>query len=116
MYNKVKRTLERVKSKKYPAVPSSIQDLQIEFKKPHIIEKYGYTFDGDAKLYIDTVVTPHHEFTVFASHFVIDFIQNNMAPETRNYLMDGTFDSLPAGFYQMLIISVEYQNDVSGIF
>lgn len=79
------------------------------------MDKYGYNMEHDAKCYIDTVVTPHYAFTVFASKFVIDFIEKNIEPSTRNYLMDATFDSLPKGFYQLLIISIEYQNDVSEV-
>lgn len=77
------------------------------------METYGYTMDNDAKLYIDTVVTSEYAFTVFASKFVIDFIKENIKPESRNYLIDATFDSIPKDFYQLLIISIEYQNDVS---
>lgn len=72
--------------------------------------------DGDEKLYIGTVVKSKYAFTVFASKFVIDFIEKNIEPSSRKYLMDATFDSLPKDFYQLLIISIEYQNDVSNIF
>lgn len=77
------------------------------------MEKYGYNYENDGKFYIDTVVTPHYAFTVFASNFVIDFIEKNMEHTSRNYLMDATFDSLPKEYYQLFIISIEYQNDVS---
>lgn len=59
------------------------------------------------------MITPNYEFTIFASQFVMSFIQQNIRPGDRNYLMDGTFDSLPNGFYQLLIIALEYENDVS---
>lgn len=75
------------------------------------MEKYGYNYEHDDKFYIDTVVAPTYAFSVFASKFVIDFIEKNL--ETRNYLIDATFDSLPDEFYQLLIIAVEYKNKVS---
>lgn len=78
-----------------------------------IIEEYGYNLEHDSRFYIDTVVNPNYAFTVFASQFVIEFIQENIKPECRYYLMDATFDGLPPGYYQLLIISIEYQNDVS---
>lgn len=113
VYGEKKRTLERYKNQTYPKIPSSIEQLQSDFKKPNTINKYGSTLDGDAKFYMDTVITPNYEFTIFASTFVMSFIQNYVEPKERRYLMDGTFDSLPKGFYQMLIITLEYQNDVS---
>lgn len=113
VYAEKKRTLERWKNQTYPKVPSSIEQLQSDFKKPDIINKYGSTHDGDAKFYMDTIITKNYEFTIFASQYVMSFIQNYVEPEERRYLMDGTFDSLPKGFYQMLIIALEYQNDVS---
>lgn len=80
--------------------------------EPKTIEEYGYNLDGDAKFYIDTVVAPDYAFTVFASKHTINFIEENIDPESRHYLMDATFDGLPPGFYQLLIIAIEYQNDV----
>lgn len=77
------------------------------------MEKYGYTLENDARFYAGTVSKSKYGFTVFASEFVIKFIEKNIAPKSRRYLMDGTFDKLPSPFYQLLIISIEYQNDVS---
>lgn len=112
-FEKVKRTLERSKNQTYPKIPSNIQQLKTDFKKPEILNKYGFTLDGDSKFYIDTVIAPNYEFTIFASQFIMSFIKNNVTPGSRHYLMDGTFDSLPNGFYQLLIIAFEYENDVS---
>lgn len=112
-FNRVKRTLERHKSNEYPNIPRTILDILNEFKKPPILEKYGLSFDSDSKFYIDTVVTPNHAFSVFASQFVIDFIKKSISPETRCYVTDGTFDSLPEQFYQLLTITIEYKNNVS---
>lgn len=77
------------------------------------MEKYGHTFDGDSKFYFGTEIQKDFAFTVFASEFVINFVKNNITPRRRRYLMDGTFDSLPKGYYQLLIICIEYANDVS---
>lgn len=71
--------------------------------------------EADGDFYIDTVVEKDFAFTVFASKFVIDFIQKNIDATSRSYLMDGTFDSLPDAYYQLLVISIEHNNDVSNI-
>lgn len=109
----MKKTLSRRKNQEYPKIPTSIENIGIQFKNPKIMEKYGYNLENDAKFYVDTILELDYAFTVFASTFVIDFIKENIQPNSRNYLMDATFDSLPNGFYQLLIISIEYRNDVS---
>lgn len=76
------------------------------------MKKYGLTLEGNAKFYIDTVVEEHFHFTVFYSEFVSKFIKENIAAGSRKYLIDGTFGNLPVGYYQLLIVTVEYQNDV----
>lgn len=110
-FNKVKRTLERNKTNQYSNVPRTILELQKEFEKPDVLNKYGFSYEGDAKFYIGTVVLPNHAFTVFASQFVIDFVQKNIA--SRKYVMDGTFGSIPKQFYQLLTITLEHKNNVS---
>lgn len=108
------RSLYRWKSENHPKTPSSIKELKSEFEKPEIIEKYGKTYVGGDNFYSGTFLSPEYDFTVFSSPFVMKFIEENI--KDRRYLMDGTFDSLPKGFYQLLIISIEYQNDVSKYF
>lgn len=85
------------------------------FTAPEILQKYGFTYDHDAPLYVDTVVTPDYAFTIFKSQFVIDQIEEHIQPAERKYLMDGTFDRIPKEYYQLVIISVEYKNDVRNI-
>lgn len=103
----------RHKNKKYPKDPRSVEGIRNKFLKQSIIEEYGYNLEKDEVFYIDTVVEKNYAFTVFASKFVIDFIEKNIQPSERSYLMDGTFDSLPNAYYQLIVISIEHQNDVS---
>lgn len=112
-FKQVKRTLERHKSVQYSNVPQSILDIQNAFKKPNVLNKYGFNYEGDARFYIDTVVSQNHAFTVFGSQFVIDFIKKNINPQSRKYVMDGTFGSIQNQFYQLFTITVEYMNNVS---
>lgn len=113
VYTRVKKTLQRHKNIEYPKIPRTILEIRDEFKKPVILNKYGFNFGNDAKFYVGTVVSPNHGFSVFASEFVIKFIQNNIPPASREYIMDGTFDKISKQFYQMLTITIAYQNDVS---
>lgn len=112
----MKKTLERHKNKSRPHVPCSIEDIATTFEDPRILKEYGYNMEGDAEFYIDTVIAKDYAFTVFASKYVIDYIKKNIEPEFRQYLMDGTFDSLPKEYYQLLIISIEHKHDVCNKF
>lgn len=108
----MKRTLQRHKNKKYPKIPKAIQDIQNQFQDPAILNEYGINLEGDSTFYIDTIIEANYAFTVFGSQFTIDFIKENIPPESRNFLLDGTFDKLPGEFYQLLIVAIEYKNDV----
>lgn len=79
----------------------------------HILKEYGSNLEGNEDFYIATVVMDEFAFTILASKFVFDFIDKNIEPSSRSYLMDGTFDSIPNAYYQLLVISIEYNNDVS---
>lgn len=73
---------------------------------------YSYCLDGRTRFYIQTVVDPCYSFSVFASHKIINIIREHISPGQRQYLMDGTFKIVPRSFYQLLIISIEFMNDV----
>lgn len=109
----MKQTIARKKKREYPKIPRSIQEFQKEFSKPEILNKYGYNLDGDAKFYLGSSITEEYEFVVFYSDFVANFIKENIPVGSRYYLMDGTFGSLSEGIYQLLTISIAYQNNVS---
>lgn len=111
-YKKVRRTIERKKNQPHPKEPT-IEEINDAFTDPEIMSKYGYTLDGDAKFYLDTVVETDYKFTIFLSEYVQEFIGQNIAVGCRLYLIDGTFDKLPLDYYQLLTLSVEYLNDVS---
>lgn len=112
-YKKIKRSMDRVKNEKYPKRPSSLQEVKDLFANTEIINKYGTNLDKTEKLYIDTVVEEAYGFLLFASYATINMTRSNIAPHQRNYLIDGTFSCSPKMFYQVLIISVEFKNDVS---
>lgn len=111
----MKRTLQRHKNQVHPQSTRSVDEIKSKFMEAAIMEKYGLNLEKDGKFYVGTVVEDDYGFTVFASKYVIDFIEEKVNPKDRHYLMDGTFDSLPSEYYQLLIISIEYENDVSNI-
>lgn len=116
IFRKVKRTLNKIKNAKHPKIPQDPANLRLLFDKLDIFAKYGYTLDQASSFYVDTIVTPQFSFCVFKSESIIGIIKKNIDPTHRHYLIDGTFSCVPAGFYQVIIISIEYQNDVSSIY
>lgn len=112
-HRRIKQTLLRHKNKAYPKDPGTVEGIRETFLQEDILNDYGSNLEGAEDFYINTVVEKDFAFTMFASKFVIDFIEKNIEPSSRTYLMDGTFDSLPKAYYQLLVISIEYNNDVS---
>lgn len=109
------RQLTRIKTEPRPKLPINNMKIFELFQRPDIIEKYGYTLDGSNRLYIDTVIKEQYSFCIFASFAVLNIVRSNIKPEHRRYLIDGTFNVVPRSFYQLLIISIEFENNVSSI-
>lgn len=63
---------------------------------------------------MDSIVENDFSFHVFASFSTIKLIEEKIITN-RHYLMDGTFKirPYPSHFSQVLIISIEYMNNVS---
>lgn len=95
-------------------MPKSPKDIIEAFENPETFEKYAFNLRKTKLFYVDTVESGVASFfTIFASYQVIDMIKNHIAPGNRNYLLDGTFKVTPiGGFYQLLIIHIECENDV----
>lgn len=108
----MRRNLDRLKTDKYIAKAKSCQEVRDIFLKQDVMSKHGLSYDGDAKFYVTTIVETNFAFTIYASKFTIDTVKT-IKPSERNYLMDGTFDCIPSYFYQLLIILIEIDNDVS---
>lgn len=43
----VNRSLFRWKNDKHPKIPESIAELQSEFRKPEVLNKYGFSYEGE---------------------------------------------------------------------
>lgn len=110
---KMKKRMGQVKNQPHPKIPKTCLEVQQMFQNPEIFNKYGSTLDHASALYIDTVVTKDYSFCLFASQATINIVRRSINPCDRHYLIDGTFKVVPRGFYQLIIISIEYKNDVS---
>lgn len=110
---KMKRHMDRVKNAKHPMSPTTFGKLKELFEKEDILESYGYNLKATERLYIDTFVADNFAFSLFASFSIMKIITEHIDPISRKYLIDGTFKCVPRLFYQLLIISIEYKNDVS---
>lgn len=74
----MKQTLRRHKNKTYPKDPGTVEGIREQFLKEDILKEFGSNFEGDEDFYKDTVVEKDFAFTIFASKYVIDFIQTDV--------------------------------------
>lgn len=112
-YHKIKRQLFRIKNQKYPPIPKTIKAMYEALEKPEVSKNFRLTLDKNNDLYVGSVVEENHSFVVFASHRIIEISKEFIPLQSRKYLIDGTFKIVPREFYQLLVISIEYKNDVS---
>lgn len=110
----MRKNLERILHPNKPKTPLTSKGILEAFEDDAIYNKYGLNLRKTEPFYFGTVdKSPLYSFTVFASMQVVKMIKKYI-PENRKYLMDGTFDVTPLGCYsQMLVIYVEFKNDVS---
>lgn len=115
-YKRMARTLRRYTNPKYPAKPKNTSEIKNAFEDPTTMMDYGMNLRKTYPFYINTVETKRSAFTVFASHEMIRMVDDFIIPENRRYMVDGTFNVVPfgCGFYQLLVIAIEYKRDVSG--
>lgn len=109
----MKRNMNRVKNSQYPKNPKTCEELKAIFTEPDILNKYGYNLDITEALYIDDVDNDEYGFCLFASQSTINIVRLHIETKKRKYLIDGTFSCALKLFYQLLIISIEFNNDVS---
>lgn len=114
VFKKMSRNLDRLKNNTFSKQPLTAQEIICSFNREDILKKYGYNLSGKDRFYINTVdVRDEYSFTVFASIQSIKIIEYAIAPNERHYLLDGTFKIVPrSNFYKLLIIAIEYKNDV----
>lgn len=112
-FEKMERNLRRLKNKPYPKAPTSAFEICNSFRNPATMEEFGWNLRKTHRFYVDTIEIESSAFTLCVSHQIINMIEQNIPPGNRHILMDGTFDVTPIGcFYQLLVIYIEYKNDV----
>lgn len=102
----------RLRDKEYPNRPKTDEEVQATLSDPKIFEEYGKSLNKQHHFYVGSDITEKYAFHVFASFDVVNLIEKHIPPAQRNYLMDGTFKIVPSMFQQLLIISIEYGNNV----
>lgn len=108
------RNLRRYTNKKYPSKPTTTREIKMAYNSFETMQQFGLNLRKTHRFYIDTVENGGSEFTVFASYEMMNMVEEHIPPESRRYMVDGTFDVVPIShFYQLLVIAIEYKNDVS---
>lgn len=117
-YDSIKWHLANLRNKKHPKLPkleTNENVLELHRKYKHLLDEesmrkeYGRTLDDRHKLYFGSVVKSVFAFHVFVSTIVIDMIKDHITSEKQQKL----FSVVPRKLNQLLIIAVEYNNDVS---
>lgn len=110
----MERNLRRLKNHKYPAKPTTSFQIKQCYEDHEIKANFGFNLSKTHPFYIDTVeFGDNSSFTLFGSYQIMQLIEKHIPLTERRYLIDGTFDSCPYGcYYQLLIIVIEYKNDV----
>lgn len=107
------KNLNRYAKKNYPKA-NTVAEVKAALEKPDIALQYRKNLRGNFDFYIDTIeMGQKSAFTVFASYQIMDMINKHIPIGQRHYLMDGTFNVTPVGFYQLLVIHIMFKNDVS---
>lgn len=113
----MERNLCRIKNKIYPKQPETAAEIERLFCEQEIIQEFGYNLSNTERFYMNTVHIPEkYAFTIFGSIDSINLVKEKINPNNRKILMDGTFKVTPHPYgcsSQLLIIFVEYENNVS---
>lgn len=112
----VEKTLTNLKREKYEASPNSIDEIRKAFENPDTLRDLGTSKEREKRILFKYA---HEEenfsYCVLHSPKSIDLILDNLTPEERFFLIDGTFKITPMSsvFKQVLIIHAQFGIKVS---
>lgn len=109
-FENIERTLRDLRKSKYGKSPSTPEEIAREFEKPHIIENLGTSLHSEkGQIYNTIQIEESFCNCIFSSPKSISLLKQNLEPQERFFMMDGTFRITPRGlFQQVLIIYVQY--------
>lgn len=112
----ITKSLKNLRKARYKSSPNSIEEIRNAFNDPVILKDLGTSLHKEKGLiYNHTHEERDFAYTVFSSPKSIQLILNNLEPEERFYLVDGTFRITPMSgvFKQVLIIHAQFGIKVS---
>lgn len=106
-----------LRSKTLPAPPKNSKEIIEKFNDAEVLKQYGTTNRDEvgnrSLFYKHAYHCDDFQYCIFASDDIINDIENNIAPESRIYMIDGTFKITPFGdFVQVVIVSVMFLGQV----
>lgn len=111
-FYKHERALQLIRNKALPENPQSADDIAKVFAREDVMNLLGKAKDGTV-FYNGAVECEDFSFCVFSSESSIRLYALRVKPLDRVMMMDGTFDVVPIGpFNQLLIIHVVYMGKV----
>lgn len=113
-FGRMERNLYRIHRDVMPQAPKTPEEIVKMFSQQNIKDTFGMSLGPHKEeFYKDTVIEKNFAYTIFQSKGICNFVESLPASQ-RNYMLDGTFQSVPRGDYQqLLIIYIEYCEHVS---
>lgn len=109
---KVERGLQLLRSAALPKNPANCDEIAEMFSREDIMKLIGTTKDGKV-FYNGVFESNEYSFCVFSSESSIKLYCSHVKYGDRTIMMDGTFDVVPIGsFDQLLIIYAVYMEKV----
>lgn len=114
-FDNIEKTLRNYRKTKYGKSPTTAEEIQMEFEKPEVFEDLGRSkFREHGILFNEIDIQENFTNCTFSSAKSIQLVKDNLEPQERFFIMDGTFRIAPHGiFQQVLIIHVVYVLKVS---
>lgn len=107
--------MQKIVSKNLVTSPKNAVQVVEAFNLENVWNDFGLSKDdSNPRTFFTAAITEEtYSFCLFSSLKTVDLIKENISPQKRTYLVDGTFKIVPYGcFKQLLVIYVEYFEEV----